>query len=77
MEPVTKLMIERMPRSNAEAQKKLDCNRQYNMKEGLDARYDIFAGDKNKWELLNDKRYTSASRIHPLFEKLRQNNTTT
>ena len=66
------MTIERMPRSNEEAQKKLDRNRQYNMKEGLDARYNIFAGDATKWEKLNDERYTSLSRLAPLFKKLRK-----
>ena len=41
------------------------------MKEGLDARYDVFGGDSKKWEMLNDPRYTSASRLGLLFERLR------
>ena len=49
---------------------KLDRNRQYNMKEGLDARYDVF-GNAEKREKLNDPEYTSHRRIAPLFSAFR------
>ena len=73
------MTIERLPRSNAEAKAKLDRGRQYNMKEGLDARYDVFGGNSKKLELLNDPAYTSAGRIAHLFSRLRlaQENTET
>jgi hypothetical protein len=64
-------MIERMPRLNEEAQEKLNRGRQYNLKEGLDAWYNVFGGDCKKIELLNDPAYTSASRIALLFSQLR------
>jgi len=62
VEPASKLFIEKFPRSNAEAQSKLDNARQNNMKEGLDARYDVF-GDAKKLEKMNDPAYTRAHRI--------------
>ena len=64
--------IERLPRSNAEAQAKLDRDRQYNLKEGLDARYDFFGGDSKKWEKLNDPEFRSLRRVTPLFDALRR-----
>ncbi len=69
--PATNLQIKRLPTSNGEAQSKLDRARQYNLKEGLDAQYDVF-GDDGKWEKLNDPAYTSACRIKLLFEKLKK-----
>ena len=72
--PAGNLQIERMPRSDQEAQAKLDRGRNYNMKEGVDARYDVFGGDNKKWEMLNDPRYTSASRLGLLFGRLRLTN---
>jgi len=79
VEPAANMMIEKLPRSNADAQAKLDRGRKYNLKEGLDARYDVFGGDRKKIELLNNPAYTSASRIAHLFSQLRlaQGNTET
>ena len=62
--------IEKLPTSNADAQKKLDRGRKYNLKEGLDARYDVF-GDSGKMEKLDSQNYTSLGRITRLFEALR------
>ena len=59
IEPTSKLFIEKLPRSNAEARSKLDNARQNNMREGLDARYDVF-GDAKKLEKMNNPAYTSA-----------------
>ena len=64
-------MIERLPRSNVDAQEKLNRAWKYNLKEGLNARYDVFGGDRKQIELLNDPAYTSASRIAHLFSQLR------
>ena len=64
-------MIERLSRSNSDAQEKLNRARKYNLKEGLDARYDVFRGDRKKIELLNNPAYMSASRIAHLFSQLR------
>ena len=70
--PAGKLMIERLPRSESEAKAKTDRGRTYNLKEGIDARYDVFGGDEKKKEMLNDPNYTSASRISLLFDRLKQ-----
>ena len=69
--PAGNLMIENLPTSNAEAKQKLERGRKYNLKEGLDARYDIFGGDEKKMERLNNPEYTSISRIQHLFSCLR------
>ena len=63
-------MIERLPRSEAEAQAKSKRDRQYNLKLGVDARYDVFGGDVYKIKLIEDPAYTSAARISTLFECL-------
>ena len=60
-------MIEKLPQSNTEAQRKLDRGRNCNMKEGLDARYDMCGGDTTKMERLDDPEYTSMCRIEDLF----------
>ena len=70
--PAGKLMIERLPRSETEAKAKTDRGRNYNLKEGVDARYDVFGGDQKKRDMLNDPNYTSASRISLLFDRLKQ-----
>ena len=63
-------MIERLPRSEAEAKAKLKRDRQYNLRFGADARYDVFGGNENKMKLLKDPEYTSAARVSTLFERL-------
>ena len=68
--PAAKQMIERLPRSEAEAKEKLERDRQYNLKLGVDARYDVFGGDVNKIKLIEDPAYTSAARVNTLFECL-------
>ena len=35
---------------------------------------EMFGGDSKKWEMLNDPRYTSASRLGLLFGRLRLTN---
>ena len=70
--PAGNLMIENLPQSNKDAKKKLDLDRKYNLKEGLDARYDIFGGDTEKMERLNDPAYVSTHGIHRLFNCLRK-----
>ena len=57
------LRIERLPRLDIEAQAKLDRGQRYDMREGLDAYYDVFGGDSKKWEMVNDPRFTSSSRL--------------
>jgi hypothetical protein len=68
--PAGNLQIERLPRSDAEAKGKFDRGRKYNLKEGLNTRYDIF-GDSKKMEKLNAPAYTSAPRLDLLFTRLR------
>ena len=46
--PAGKLMIENLPRSEAEAKAKLERGRKYNLKSKVDARYDVFGGNKTK-----------------------------
>ena len=65
------LSIERLPHSNEEAKAKLDRNRQYNLREGVDARYDVFAGNEKKWEALKNPEFVSAIRLARLFAALR------
>ena len=64
-------MIERLTRTEAEAKAKLKRDRQYNMRSGIDASYDVFGGDKNKIKLLEDPEYLSAARLSTLFEFLK------
>jgi hypothetical protein len=64
-------MVEKLPNSNEESKAKLDRGHRYNLKEGLDARYDMWGGDSKKWEKLNDPEYTSAHRLAQLFQVLR------
>ena len=70
VQPASKLTVERLPRSNQEAKAKTDAGRQYNMKEGLDYRYDLF-GNVRKVERPDSPEYTSAPRLANLFAKLR------
>ena len=63
-------MIERLPRSEAKAKAKLKCDRQYNLRFGVDARYDVFGGNTNKIKLLESPDYTSPARLSTLFERL-------
>ena len=74
IEPVTNLNIEKLPVSNADAQRKLDGDRQMNAKTGLSARYDVL-GDPRKWELISSPAYVASHRFNDLFEKLRAANT--
>ena len=69
--PAGKLMIERLPRSETEAKSKLERGRNLNLKEGADARYDVFGRDRNKKKFLEYTEYTSAERISILFGRLR------
>ena len=69
--PVSHLRIEGLPRLNREVKAKLNRGQRYNMKKGLDARYNLFGGDGKKWEMVNDPRFTSASRLGCLFGRLR------
>ena len=71
--PATKLTIEKLPRSNAEAQKKTDCGKQGNIKEGLSACYDVFC-DTRKWHLVSSPAYVAPHRFTNLFDKLRAAN---
>ena len=68
--PAGKLMIERLPRSEAEAEAKLKRDRKYNLRLGIDGRYDVFGGNENKMKLLEHPEYTSAARLSSLFECL-------
>ena len=52
-------MIEKLPRSNVEAESKLDNANQYNMRKGIDALYDVF-GDAKRLEKMNNPAYTRA-----------------
>ncbi|KAL7523537.1 hypothetical protein ACHAWF_000560, partial [Thalassiosira exigua] len=72
LEPATKLTIENLPASNAEAQAKLDRGRKYNLKEGLSASYDIYGGDKKKLDRLNSPAFASHARLENLFTCLRK-----
>ena len=69
MLPATRMNIERLPRSNAEAKAKLKRGRKVILKDGLDACYDVF-GNKKKWTLLNDPTYVCPERFNCLFRKL-------
>ena len=69
--PAGKLMIEKLPRSLAEAKAKVERDRQYNLQLGADARYDVFGGNEKKRKLLEDPAYTGADRVRHLFTKLR------
>ena len=69
--PAGNITIEKLPGSNAEAKAKLKRGRRYNMKEGLDARYNIFSGDTTIMEKINDPEYTCEHRISALFERLK------
>ena len=69
--PAGKLMIERLPRTLPEAEAKLQRNRQYNLQQGADARYDVFGGNEKKRKSLEDPAYTSAARTRRLFDCLR------
>ena len=68
--PAGKLTIERLPRSEAEADAKLKRDRKYNLRLGIDDRYDVFGGNENKKKLLEHPEYTSAARLSRLFECL-------
>ena len=61
--------VECLPKSNAEAEAKLRRGRKGILKEGLDARYDIFGSEK-KWALLNDPAYVRPERLKRLFREL-------
>ena len=65
-------MIERLPRSEAEAKAKLERDRQSNLSLGVDARYDVFGGNENKTKLLEDPEYVSAARFSTLFDCLKK-----
>ena len=41
------------------------------MKKGLDASYDVFGGNTEKLEKLNDPDFVSAHRMAPFFAKLK------
>ena len=69
--PASNLHVEKLPHSNEEAKAKNDRDRQYNLREGVDARYDIFGGDTKKWEALSSDGFTRADRLAPLFLALR------
>ena len=73
VEPVTNLNIEKLPLSNADAQRKLDGDRQMNTKPCLSARYDVL-GNPRKWELFSSPAYVASLRFNNLFEKLRAAN---
>ncbi|KAL7516467.1 hypothetical protein ACHAWF_000056 [Thalassiosira exigua] len=66
-EPASKVTIENIPTSNAEAQAKLDHGRRYNFKEGLSVSYDIFGGDKKKLDCLNSPAFASHAHIEHLL----------
>ena len=70
VEPAGHMTIEKLPRSNDEAKAKTEASKQYNLKEGLDVRYDVF-GDPEKWQRVSSPEYTSAPRLANLFSKLR------
>ena len=70
VEPASHMTIEKMPKSNDEAKAKTEAGKRYNMKEGLDCRYDVF-GDATKWQRVNSAEYISAPRLANLFSKLR------
>ena len=61
--------IECLPKSNADAEAKLQRDRKGILKEGLDACYDIF-GDEKRWTLLNDPAYVRPGQFDQLFCKL-------
>ena len=71
LQSTCKLMVEQLPGSNEEERQKLDQNRQYNLKEGIDSCYEIFGGDATKWEKLNNPHYISHLRIENIFSLLR------
>jgi hypothetical protein len=71
VEAAANMMIKRLSWLNVDTQAKLDCGRQYNLKEGLDTRYGVFGGDSKNLELLNDPAYTRSSCIKHLFLQLR------
>ncbi|KAL7554211.1 hypothetical protein ACHAWF_017633 [Thalassiosira exigua] len=75
VEPASRMNIERLPRSNKEAEAKLARDRKYNLKEGIDARYDVFGGDSEKWGKLNNPEFASARQLAPLFEALEKSQT--
>lgn len=52
---------------NVDTQSKLDRGRKYNLKQELDARYNVFSGDNKKIKLLNNQAYISAGHIVHLF----------
>ena len=69
MLPATRMNIERLPKSNAEAEAKLKCGRKGILKDGLDARYDVF-GNEKKWTLLNDPTYVCPEQFNCRFCEL-------
>ena len=73
VEPVTNLNLEILTRSNDEAQKELDRDRQMNTKEGLSARYDVL-GDPRKWRIVESPAYVTPNRFKKSFEQLRAAN---
>ena len=64
------MSIENLPRSNAEAQAKMDHGQNYYLKEGFDACYDVLGGDETKYAKLNVPEFTNASRFVDLFRCL-------
>ncbi|KAL7537783.1 hypothetical protein ACHAXR_008074 [Thalassiosira sp. AJA248-18] len=65
-------MICQIPRSNEEAQMKLDKGKKRNMHEGISARYDIYSRDAWKYEKLNDPNFGSFDRMQSLFDSLEE-----
>ncbi|KAL7552027.1 hypothetical protein ACHAWF_017125 [Thalassiosira exigua] len=71
LKPASTLIVEKLPRSNAEAQAKLDRGRKHNLREGLGASYDVRGGNERKLGALSSPEYVSAGRVGPLFRCLR------
>ena len=69
--PAGKLIIEKLPCSETETNSKLERGRNLNLKEGADALYGVFGGDRNKNKLIEDPEYTNAECISILFGHLR------
>ena len=67
--------IEILPRSNEDVQAKINRGQNYNLKEGLDARYDVFGGDETKHAKLNEAEFTDASRFVDLCRYIRASQT--
>ncbi|KAL7534011.1 hypothetical protein ACHAWF_004691 [Thalassiosira exigua] len=54
------LNIQPLSKSNAQAGAKLKHGRKYNLKEGLNAKHDVFGGDPKKLASLNSPGYVSS-----------------